>query len=56
MADILAAQKLNPDSMYDVIEFELDNPEVVIDRGQLPAANMIISKNYGIRKLVNVNK
>jgi len=55
IADILVAQKLNPDSRYDVIEFELDNPAVVIDRDQLPAANMLISRNYGIRKLVNVN-
>jgi len=55
IADILVAQKLNPDSRYDVIEFELDNPAVVIDRDQLPAANMLISRNYGIRKLANVN-
>lgn len=55
IADILTAQKLNPDSKYDVIEFELDQPMVVINREQLPAANMLISKNYGIRKLVNVN-
>jgi len=56
IADILAAQKLNSESKYDVIEFELDNPVVVIDRKQLPAANMLIGKNYGIRKLVNVNQ
>ncbi|MBW8041762.1 MAG: hypothetical protein FVQ85_17435 [Planctomycetes bacterium] len=56
IADILVAQKLNPDSKYDVIEFELDNPVVVIDRNQLPAANMLISRNYGIRKLVNINQ
>jgi hypothetical protein len=29
---------------------------VVIDREQLPTANMLISNNYGIRKLVNVNR
>jgi hypothetical protein len=56
IADILVAQKLNPDSRYDVIEFELDNPTVVIDRNQLPAANMLFSNNYGIRKLVNINQ
>ncbi len=56
MADILTAQKLNPDSKYDIIEFELDNPKVVIPREQLPAANALIGKNYGIRKLVNVNQ
>jgi hypothetical protein len=56
IADILTAQKLNPDSRYDVIEFELDNPLVVIDRRQLPAADALISRNYGISKLVNINQ
>jgi hypothetical protein len=56
IADILTAQERNPDSKYDVVEFELDNPVIVIDRDQLPAANMLISRNYGIRKLVNVNQ
>jgi hypothetical protein len=54
--DILTAQKFNPDSKYDVIEFELDNPKVVIPREQLPAADALIGRNYGIRKLVNVNQ
>jgi hypothetical protein len=54
--DILTAQKLNPDSKYDVIEFELDNPKVVIPREQLPAADALISSSYGIRKLVNINQ
>ena len=53
--DILTAQKLNPESKYDVIEFELDNPAIVIPRGQLPAADQFIRKNYGIEKLSNVN-
>lgn len=56
IADVLTAQKLNPDSKYDAIEFELDNPLVVIDRRQLPAADALISRNYGIRKLTNINK
>jgi hypothetical protein len=55
IADILTAQKLNPESEYDVIEFELNNPVVVIPREQLPTADMSIRKNYGIRKLSNVN-
>ena len=55
IADILTAQKLNPESEYDVIEFELDNPLVVIPRRQLPAADMFIRENYGIGKLANVN-
>jgi len=53
--DILTAQKLNPESKYDVIEFELDNPVVVIPREQLPAADMFIRKSYGIQKLLNIN-
>ncbi|MHC4727933.1 MAG: PDZ domain-containing protein [Planctomycetota bacterium] len=53
--DILTAQKLNPQSRYDVIEFEMDNPVVVIPREQLPAADMFIQRNYGIQKLFNVN-
>ena len=56
IADILTAQKRNPDSKYDVVEFEMDNPVIVIDRDQLPAANMLISRNYGIYKLVNINQ
>jgi hypothetical protein len=53
--DILTAQKLNPESQYDIIEFELDNPVVVIPRAQLPAADQFISRNYGIEKLSNIN-
>ena len=56
IANILTAQKLNPDSKYDVIEFELDNPMVVIPREQLPAADLLIAKTYGIGKLININK
>jgi hypothetical protein len=55
VADILTAQKLNPESRYDVIEFEMDNPVVVIPREQLPAADMFIQRNYGIQKLSNIN-
>ena len=54
IADVLEAQKLNPDSKYDVIEFEMDNPLVVIPRDQLNKANADIAKNYVINKLVNV--
>ncbi len=55
ITDILTAQKLNPESKYDVIEFEMDNPVVVIPREQLPEADMFIRKNYGIQKLLNIN-
>jgi len=56
IADILEAQKLNPQARYDVIEFEHDYPTVVIDRRQLPAADMLISRNYGIGELVHVER
>ncbi|MBN2271939.1 MAG: hypothetical protein JXN61_15095 [Sedimentisphaerales bacterium] len=56
IADILTAQKLRPDSKYDVIEFEMDNPLIVIPRDQLPAADAFTSRNYGVTKLVNVNQ
>jgi hypothetical protein len=55
ISDILKARKLNPDSKYDVIEFEMDHPLVVIPRERLPAADMFIRRNYGIQKLSNVN-
>jgi len=54
ISDIIKAQKLNPDSKYDVVEFEMDHPTVVIPRQVLPAADSQISTNYGVRKLVNV--
>jgi hypothetical protein len=56
IADIPAAQKLNPQAESDVIEFELDNPAVVLPREELPAADMFIRRNYGIDKLSNVNQ
>jgi len=54
LEDVLAAQKLNPESRYDVIEFEHSNPTVVIDRSQLAQANALIAQRYGIEKLANV--
>ncbi len=56
ITDVLTAQKLNPDSKYDVIEFELDNPPVVIPRDQLPLADQLISQNYGVPSLTNVRQ
>ena len=55
MKDIPQALALNPQGKYDVIEFELDKPKLVLDRSKLPQANMIISKTYGISKSVNIN-
>jgi hypothetical protein len=56
IADVLTAQKLNPHSKYDVIEFELDNPPVVIPRDQLALADQLISQNYGVPSLTNVRQ
>jgi hypothetical protein len=56
IGDIVKAQKLNPDSKFDVVEFELDNPTVVIPRYQLSQTDAAIATNYGIRKLVNVEE
>lgn len=53
--DISTAQKLNPESQYDIIEFELDNPVVVIPRRGLSADDQSIGRNYGITKLSNLN-
>ena len=54
MADVVKAQKLNPESKCDIIEFEMDSPTIVISREQLAAANTFVSRNYGIEKLSNV--
>ena len=54
LGDILEAQKLNPESMYDVVEFEHNYPTVVILRTQLQFADIAIARNYGIGKLVHV--
>ncbi len=56
IADILEARKLNPESKFDVIEFEMDKPLVVIPRDQLPAADALIGRRYGIPKLANINQ
>jgi S1-C subfamily serine protease len=56
LSDIVKAQKLNPGEKYDVVEFELDNPKVVIPRQQLQQADTMIAASYGIRKPVNVKQ
>jgi hypothetical protein len=55
IGDIIKAQQLNPAAEYDIVEFELDSPTVVIPRGQLLQADMLITTNYGIRKPINVD-
>ena len=54
MKDIPKALALNPNAKYDLIEFELSEPKIVLDKGKMPAANLAIAKNYGIDKLVNI--
>lgn len=55
IGDIVKAQKLNPGSKFDVIEFEMDSPTIVISREQLAAADAFVSRNYGIQKLSNIH-
>jgi hypothetical protein len=54
ISGILDAQKLNPESKYDVIEFEHDYPTVVIPRTELQFADIAIARTYGIGKLVHI--
>ncbi len=54
LADILDAQKLTPESKYDVVEFEQDYPTIVIPRTELQFADVAIARTYGIGKLVHV--
>jgi hypothetical protein len=54
LSDILEAQKLNPESKYDIVEFEQDYPTVVISRTELQLADITIAQTYGIEKLVHV--
>ncbi len=54
IADIPEAQKLNPGFAYDVIEFELDEPLVVLPREQLPMADNMIGQLYGIEQLSHI--
>jgi hypothetical protein len=55
IADIPAARQLNPDSKYDLIEFELNTPAVVIPREQLTEGDTFVTRSYGITKLSNIN-
>ena len=54
LSDVLEAKKLNPDSKFDVIEFEQDYPTVVIPREGLEVIDAQIAKRYGIGKLSNI--
>jgi hypothetical protein len=54
MKDIPKALASNPGKNYDEIEFELDQPKIVLDRSKLQSANLTIAKNYGIDKPANI--
>ncbi|MCX5632946.1 MAG: hypothetical protein NTW93_04625 [Phycisphaerae bacterium] len=54
MKDIAKALAIKPEAKYDVIEFELSGPKIVLDRAKMPAANMTIAKTYGIDKPANI--
>lgn len=54
MRDIPKALTLNPDAKYDMIEFELNQPKVVLDRAKIQAENQLITKTYGIDKQANI--
>jgi len=51
LEDIAVARTLNPQSPFDVIEFEQDSPTVVIPRAELAAADAMIAQRYGIGEL-----
>jgi len=55
MKDIPQALALNPQEKYHVIKFEIDRPDIVLDRSQLESADFAIAQNYGIDKLFNIN-
>ena len=55
MKDIPQALKLKPQEKFDVIEFELNQPKIVLDRSKIQQADMLIAKTYGIDKLMNIN-
>ena len=52
--DMQRALAMESDSKFHVIEFEMDQPTLVIPKDELQAANMKIAQTYGINKLVNV--
>jgi len=53
LEDILQAQKTPHQSGFNVVEFELDSPKIVLDRSQLASADAQIAQSYGITKMSN---
>ena len=54
LKDVFDAMEANEEGLFDVIEFENNQPTVVIPRKELSEANNIIGQNYGISRLMNV--
>ena len=54
MKDVPQALTLNPQEKFNVIEFELDQPKIVLDRAKLQQADTLIAKTYGIDKSANI--
>jgi hypothetical protein len=52
--DILKARQLNPDDPFEVIEFELNAPKVVIPRQNMVQYDAQIGQIYGITSLKNI--
>jgi hypothetical protein len=52
--DILKARQLNPDDPFEVIEFELNAPKVVIPRQNIVQYDAQIGQIYGITSLKNI--
>ena len=49
--EIIEALKLNPESPFHVIEFELDSPAIVIPKAQLASTDQQVMQLYGIQNL-----
>jgi len=52
--DLVEARQLETDSKYHVIEFENDNPVVVIPRKGLDLIDAQIAQRYGIQNLIHI--
>ncbi len=56
ISDVPKALALNPDAKFVVIEFEMSQPAIVLDRSQLDYAANSIAQVYGIDKMMNINE
>ena len=56
IADVRDTQGKGSEAGFDVVEFEMDWPKVVIDRKNLGAMDAMIGQLYGVRELFNYNR